>query len=240
MIVNQTGKPYSKRDGDFFAGDFKERGFSADALLNYLALLGWSPGEDREKMSRLEMIESFSLDRVKSSAAQMDIRKLTHLNGQYVAEMALDQFASVIREKLSACDWAGMIEEGALLKVCELMQSRTHLYSYAVDWKYFFSDDFEYDEKGVRKCLMKEGIGDALGMLRGELRGISFSCQEIGETIRSVERSRDIREGKLNQPIRVAVTGRTAGAGICETMEVLGQETVMARLGRAVEMVDGA
>ncbi|MFH0898875.1 MAG: glutamate--tRNA ligase family protein, partial [bacterium] len=81
MIVNQSGKPYSKRDGDAFVGDFKEKGYLPDALFNYLSLLGWSPGDNREKMSRKEMIEAFSLDRVKSAPAQFDIVKLQNMNG---------------------------------------------------------------------------------------------------------------------------------------------------------------
>ena len=94
MIVNQSGKPYSKRDGDAFVGDFRKKGFLPEALFNYLALLGWSPGDDREKMTREEMIEAFTLDRVKSSPAQFDTRKLLNMNGMYIAEMPFDDFLS--------------------------------------------------------------------------------------------------------------------------------------------------
>ena len=107
MIVNAQGKPYSKRDGAAYVGQFREMGYSADALFNYLTLLGWSPGEDREKMSRAEIIAAFTLDRVKSAPAQMDLRKLTHMNGLYLAELPLDQFMTGVREFLARLDWAG-------------------------------------------------------------------------------------------------------------------------------------
>ena len=140
MIVNQHGKPYSKRDGAAFVGEFKENGFLPEALLNFLTLLGWSPGGDREKLRRAELVELFSLDRVKSSPAQMDLRKLTHLNSQYVAELPLVQFTDAAKSTLVGSEWAQGVDEDYFGKVCALMQSRTHLYSYARDWKYFFSD----------------------------------------------------------------------------------------------------
>jgi len=83
MIVNEAGKPYSKRDGDAFVGDFKAKGFLPEALFNYLALLGWSPGDDREKMSKQELAEAFTLGRVRSAPSQFDINKFRNLNSLY-------------------------------------------------------------------------------------------------------------------------------------------------------------
>jgi len=239
MIVNQHGKPYSKRDGDCFVGEFREKGFLPDALLNYLALLGWSPGDDREKMSVAEMVEAFSLERVKSSPAQMDMRKLTHLNGQYVADMPLDSFAAAVRERLAGKEWAGNAEESYFNRVCELMQSRTHLYSYADEWKHFFSDDLAYEEKAVRKMLKKEGRREALMEARARLTDTDFSEQGIEKAIREAEASRGIKEGKLNQPIRVAVTGMSKGAGLYETLALLGKERCLKRLDYAAESLCG-
>ncbi|MBO7742368.1 MAG: hypothetical protein J6S21_07430, partial [Victivallales bacterium] len=95
MIVNAQGKPYSKRDGDAFVGDFRDKGFTADALFNYLSLLGWSPGDDREKMSRQELIDAFTLERCLRAPSQMDIQKLTNLNGQYIAAMGEEEFRAL-------------------------------------------------------------------------------------------------------------------------------------------------
>jgi glutamyl-tRNA synthetase len=235
MVVNQHGKPYSKRDGDFFVGEFRDRGYHPEALFNYLALLGWSPGDDREQMTRTEMIESFTLERVKSGPAQMDVRKLTHLNARYVAEMPLDQFVACVRDALGACSWAGDADEAYFLQVAELMQSRTHLYDHATQWAYFFSDDFEYEDKAVRKGLRKEGVREALLDLGARMADMEFSEASIESAIRAAETAAGVKEGKLNYPVRVAVTGRAAGAGIYETMALLGRERVLSRLGHAAE-----
>ena len=235
MIVNQNGKPYSKRDGDCFVGEFREKGFLPEALLNYLAFLGWSPGDDREKMSVAELVEAFSLDRVKSSPAQMDLRKLTHLNAQYITETPLDAFVTAVRQRLADRDWAAGAEEGYFRQVCELMQSRTHVYSYTDEWKYFFSDDLDYEEKAVRKNLKKDGRREALAEAHKSLGETDFTEEGIEKAIRSAEADREIKEGKLNQPIRVAVTGLSRGAGLYETLALLGRERCLQRLAHAAE-----
>ncbi|MCF7848900.1 MAG: glutamate--tRNA ligase, partial [Kiritimatiellales bacterium] len=100
MIVNAQGKPYSKRDGDAFVGDFREKGFLGDALFNYLALLGWSPGDDREVMTRDEMVEAFTLERCQSSAAQVDLKKLTWMNGEYMLKLPVETFDAMCFQAL--------------------------------------------------------------------------------------------------------------------------------------------
>ena len=85
MIVNNQGKPYSKRDGAAFVGEFREQGFLPDALFNFLALLGWAPGDDREIMTRQEMAQAFDFAHCKASPARFDVKKLTWMNGEYVA-----------------------------------------------------------------------------------------------------------------------------------------------------------
>ena len=165
----------------------------------------------------------------------MDFKKLTHLNAQYVAEMPLDDFVACVRDALTDCAWAGDANEDYFLQVAELMQSRTHVYDHSTQWRYFFSDDFEYEEKAVRKGLRKEGVRDALRDLMARLADGEFSEATIEAAIRASEAEAGIKEGKLNYPARVAVTGRATGAGIYETMALLGRERVLSRLDHAVE-----
>jgi glutamyl-tRNA synthetase len=234
MIVNAQGKPYSKRDGAAYIGQFREMGYSADALFNYLTLLGWSPGEDREKMSRAEIIAAFTLDRVKSAPAQMDLRKLSHMNGLYLAELPLDQFMKGVREFLAHLDWGRNLDDAYLATVCKLMQSRTPLYSQAETWNFFFVDPIPYDDKAVQKNLKKEGARTTLESLGALLAKTDFAEASIQQAIRQAESALGTGEGKLNQTLRVAVTGVTIGAGICETLHVLGKERSMTRLNFAL------
>ena len=239
MIVNAQGKPYSKRDGAAYVGDFREKGFHADALFNYLTLLGWSPGDDREKMTREETIRLFTLDRVKSGPAQMDLRKLTHMNGLYLAELPVAEFARGVQAAIGRYEWAQALDPAYFLEVCTLMQSRTPVYAQAADWKYFFVDPPDYDEKAVQKVLQKEGAKAALEHVRAHLTQAEFSVAGVQQAIRKAEAAVGQGEGKLNQPIRIAVTGTAVGAGIYEAMAVLGKARSLARLEHAITNLCG-
>ena len=237
MIINAQGKPYSKRDGAAYVGQFRDMGYSPDALFNYLTLLGWSPGEDREKMTRDEIISLFTLDRVKSGPAQMDLRKLTHMNGLYLNELPLERFAEGVRRHLATLDWGANLDEVLFMKVCRLLQSRTPLYTDSSAWKYFFSDPITYDEKAVQKTLKKEGVKACLESARSHLAQCDFSEPAIEQVIRKAEAGHNLGEGKLNQPLRIAVTGVTTGAGIYETLAILGRERSLARLDNTLAII---
>jgi glutamyl-tRNA synthetase len=240
MIVNQQGKPYSKRDGAAFVGEFRENGFLAHALFNYLALLGWSPGGDREKMSRDEMVSLFTLDRVKNGPAQVDMKKLTHLNGLYVAELPAEEFVNMARARLAGQGWATGADDGLFRRVSAMMQTRTKLLTHVLDWKYFFSDDFVLDEKAVQKELKKPGSGPALAGLVRALEGSDFSAPAVERALRQAEKDAGLAEGKLNQVARVATTGVTTGAGIYETLALLGRDVSLRRLTKAEEGMCGS
>jgi glutamyl-tRNA synthetase len=234
MIVNAHGKPYSKRDGDAYVGDFRARGFHPGALFNYLSLLGWSPGDDREKMGREDAARAFTLDRVKSGPAQMDLKKLTHLNAQYVAEMPLDDFAREAGRVAAGQEWGRGVDPEYFRRVCALMQTRTHLYSYAKDWGYFFTDGVAADEKAARRHLAKEGAREALEKALRRLEACEFRAGAIEAALREAEREGGMQEGGLNQPVRVAVTGLGTGAGLYETLELVGKPRAMSRLAGAI------
>jgi glutamyl-tRNA synthetase len=236
MIVNAQGKPYSKRDGDAYVGDFRTKGFLPHTLFNYLALLGWSPGDDREKMTREELVTAFSLDRVKSSAAQMDIRKLTDLNGQYIAEIPPAEFATAAREWAAAQPWGTNLNPAEFAKVCGLMQIRTKTFADIAGWGFFFDEIPAYDEKACAKQLKEKPVQDALEMFAADVEKLpadELRAATVEAIIHGITAACGIQQGKLNQPLRVAVTGTTVGAGIYETVEVLGKARVLARLAHA-------
>ncbi len=236
MIVNAAGKPYSKRDGDAFVGEYREKGFLPEALFNYLALLGWSPGDDREKLTRDELVALFTLDRVQRAPARMDPAKLLNLNGQYMAELPFERFLETARQFAQGCSWGRAAAQDPVRfeRVAALMQSRTKLFSQVCEWGYFFRELPEYDEKACRKFLRRPGVIPALAALARKLPDSEFTSAAIEAVIRSVTDAAGLRPGSLNQPVRVAVTGRTIGAGIYETLEVLGRDRACARLEHAV------
>jgi glutamyl-tRNA synthetase len=240
MIVNAQGKPYSKRDGDAYVGDFRARGFLPEALFNYLSLLGWSPGDDREKLSRAELVALFTLDRVRSAPAQMDLGKLTHLNAQYVAELPADDFARTAYGAVQETAWGATLADDAYFRqVCALMQTRTHVLTMTADWAYFFTEAFPLDPKALQKALKKDGVRDALAALHAALaarRGGEPGEEDYARAIRDAETRHGIAEGKLNQAVRAVITGLARGAGLYETMALLGADRVVRRLSRVPQL----
>jgi glutamyl-tRNA synthetase len=235
MIVNASGKPYSKRDGDAFVGDFRDKGYLAEALFNYLSLLGWNPGDEREKLSRAELIEAFRLERVQQSSAQMDAAKLLNLNGQYMAELPFETFLAGAQAVAAAQPWGAAVAPERLAAVARLLQSRTKLYTDVAAWGYFFVDLPAYDLKAVEKYLCRPGVPQALEALSEALPEADFSSPAALEAlIAGVSAGWGIEPGRLNQPIRVAVTGCTVGAGVYETLSVLGLDAVRQRLQQAL------
>ncbi|HBM17396.1 MAG TPA: hypothetical protein DD381_13800 [Lentisphaeria bacterium] len=260
MIVNHQGKPYSKRDGDAFVGDFREKGYLSDALFNYLSLLGWSPGDNREKMTRSEMVEAFSLDRVKSAPAQFDIVKLLNINGLYMAELQDDIFLSLARTEAEKQLWLDSSLDSKLFSdVAELMKSRVKLISQVADWKYFFFDEsplfsgtggytaelnskaFSYDEKGLKKAFKeKDSTIGALSEFMRIFRQRSFACAACYESsIRDTEKELSLQEGKLNQPLRIVLTGTPSGADLANTMAILGKDRIINRLEKLLTIING-
>ncbi len=235
MIVNHQGKPLSKRDGDAFVGDFRDKGFLASALFNYLAFLGWSPGDEREKMSKNELIEAFSIERVLSSPAKFDGAKLANINGHYIAELATANFAEKIAnfaketERVEFTNWAESNSD-QFCKVAELMQMRTKMLSDIDSWGYFYNSTIKYNEKDLKKTIKPELI-PLLENLKAKLTNLaSFADMEIDKALRETETESDLPEGRLNRPFRVVITGSGSGADLVTSAAIIGKDKVIARL----------
>jgi len=242
MIVNQQGKPYSKRDGDAFVGEFREKGYLPEALFNYLALLGWSPGGDKELMSRSEMIQLFTLDRVQSSPAQVDLKKLQWMNGEYIRALPADRFETECRAVLQAAGlWRDDLPDGYFHRVMELLKPRIHLFKDAVpQCVYFLSEDFPFDEKAVAKRLQKPGAAEGLRAVRAVFAGLATFTPEATEAaLRQGAAARGVEAAELVHPVRVAVSGQGGGPSLFHMLEVLGRDRTVRRIDRALEKYGG-
>lgn len=237
MIVNAQGKPFSKRDGDAFVGDFRLKGYLPEALFNYLALLGWSPGDDREKMSKEELVEAFSLDRVISSPAQFDFAKLANLNGRYIAELSNDEFIKRIADFAEEVELSNVLswmkaDSAKFADVAELMRGRCKNLADVAEWAFFFEDDILPDAKLAEKTL-KPDILPAIAKFAELIRGAAgFAESDIEAAIADAEKSADLASGKLMRPLRVAATGAGSGADLVPSLILIGRERLLARLSR--------
>jgi glutamyl-tRNA synthetase len=233
--VNAQGKPYSKRDGDAFVGDFRAKGFLGDALFNYLALLGWSPGDDREIMTRDEMAEAFSLERCQSSAAQVDLKKLTWMNGEYMLKLPEEEFEAAAFAEL---DKAGIdAEPEYAVRVFSLIRERVKTAGdIAPMVGYFFSDDFEYDEKAVSKKLQKEGVADTLQQISDLFASLEvFDADSTDKALHEFVETSGLGFGAVMAPVRIAVSGAQSGPDLFPMLAVLGRKRVLARIDRTKE-----
>lgn len=243
MIVNAQGKPYSKRDGAAYVGEFQDKGFLPEALFNSLALLGWSPGDDREVLTRDEMIAAFTLDRVRQAPSQLDMTKLLWMNGQHLKRRGVEDLVAGCRAAMQRQGlWREDIEPDYFRAVIVCMGERIRLYSdLGEQAAFFFTEEYPYDEKSVRKRLLKEG---ALVILREELEVLAalpepFTAEATDAALHTLAERTGRQMGDLVHPVRVAVSGTGVGPGLFEMLAVLGKSRVVARIRRTLALYGG-
>ena len=230
MIVNNAGKPYSKRDGAAFVGEFRDQGYLPDALFNYLLLLGWAPGDDREVLTRDEMVKLFTLERCKSSAARFDIKKLIWMNGEYIRRQPREVYEKEFVSRVTA---AKLSTQGTNLPgILEQMQVRTKFYSeIPANCVYFFTDNYPFDPKGVEKRLKPAGVPELLEDVAKMYEALpAFTIEATHDATEKFCAERNTKLGPVVHPIRMAVSGLTEGPGLFEMLALLGKEKVLARL----------
>jgi glutamyl-tRNA synthetase len=239
MIVNAQGKPYSKRDGAAYVGEFQARGLLPGALFNYLALLGWSPGDGRECLPRGELVEAFSFAGVQASPAQFDPVKLLWLNGEHMRRLPEAERLDGHRADLAAHGlWpAAGLDDAYLRTVLRVMEDRIKVYSdTAAQTAYFFTDHFPWDDKAVRKRLHKPGVPERLLALRDRWAGLSsFDAAALEAALKALAEERGESPGDYIHAARVAVSGSGAGPGLFAMLETLGRDRVLARLAAGAE-----
>ena len=231
MIVNAQGKPYSKRDGAAFVGEFRDAGYLPDALFNYLLLLGWNPGDEREVLTREEMVCLFELEKVHVTAAKFDLKKLQWMNGEYVKRLPREEFRAAL---VRSVEQAGLSTAGVDLEyLCDQLQVRTKFLSDMPDnCVFLFSEDYPFDEKAVEKRLKKDGAKETLFDLVRRFGAVAeWKAGALEAVVK--ELSQGAGMGPWVHPIRVAVSGRGEGIGLFEMLQLLGRERTLARLERA-------
>ena len=241
VILSSSGGKLSKRKGAASVMDYRRAGFLPEALVNFLALLGWNPGDDREKMTKSELAGSFALEKVSPKAAVFDEQKLEWMNGLYMAECPVTFLADELLRQLKtdgtvAEDYS---DSGYLEKVAGLLRERTkRLTDLAGAARYFFADPELYEEKAEKKYF----TGDTAGYLRvlgSELDGSAgFSKTDLEELFKGIARSINVSTGKLIHPTRLAVSGASFGPGLFELLELVGKERVVRRIAAAVSHIE--
>jgi nondiscriminating glutamyl-tRNA synthetase len=244
LILAEDRSKLSKRHGSVSVLEFRDAGYLPEALVNFLALLGWSPGSGQEMLTREDLIREFSLDRVIKSGAVFDRTKLEWMNGQYINQMSGEELLEAVLPFLkqgAALEDAVLRERREWVKsVLILLKERARtLNDFVSLGEYFFRDDFQYDEKAVRKHLSDPEVGQRLKALKDAFsEARTFTQSETESILRRMADESGIKAAKLIHPLRVAVTGRQVGPGLFEVLELLGKEKVIERLDRGVSFLD--
>ncbi len=241
LILDMDGRKLSKRDGDVEVHSFRRHGYLPEALVNFIALLGWKPSGQREKFTLGEMIELFSVDRIGKSNAKFDRDKLLAFNTDAVAAASADRLLAGFKDFLSLNETPIPADDDELLGLLLEVNKgfRTFADIPAKCGVLFAPDDaYEYDEKAVKKVLAKnDGAGYAvLADIRAKLAECDWSLQAIETLIETYCRDNELGMGKVAQPIRVAVTGCVISPPIYDTLAILGRDKTLARIDRCLAM----
>ncbi len=248
LIFNPDGTKMSKRDiqsldelpsgkVDPDVQSYIKAGYEKEAILNYIALLGWSPGNDREFFTLSELEDEFSLQRVNKSAAIFDLQKLNHLNSEHIKNLDLTTLSQEFKTELESRN-IDYQSESYLQRVVELLQSRLHFrndfFTYS---SYFFTDPESYDPQVVKKRWKEDSAKLILEFIDEISKLDSFDKEAIETKLRNVSERHDAGSGRIIHPVRLAVSGVGVGPGLFDMLRVLGKETVIRRLKKAVKII---
>jgi glutamyl-tRNA synthetase len=234
VIVNEKRQKLSKRRDKVALESYREEGYLAEAMVNYLMLLGWGPGDDREIMPWAEMVPLFDLGNVNPSPAFFDEKKLRAFNGEYIRALPLDTFVARCGPWLDP-SW----DRETFAKVAELAQTRIAVLSeITANVDFLFLDEPVFDQASWDKAMKNAAVEILTGYL-ARLEKINMDSESLKSALEEVGAEHGLKLGKAQAPVRVAVTGRTVGLPLFESIEALGRERSMDRIRAALARLQG-
>jgi len=236
LILNIDGTKMSKRDRGASLTTYMEDGYAAEALVNYLALLGWSPKGNREKLPLPELIELFDLPQILRHNARFDMAKLVWLNGEYLRELDSERFYELsvlaLRRAGLAVDKFPTDYVRAALDTCK---GKVKLFSELPGYGgFYFTDAIQYDPEAAARELTPENKPRLLKLREAFEKLGKFEADAIGNTIKAVAQECGVKPGVLVHPTRLACCGNTAGPSLYHLIAILGKERVLQRLDLAL------
>ena len=242
VVVNEKRQKLSKRRDRVALESFRDEGYLATAMRNYLMLLGWAPGDDREIMPFDEMVAEFRIEDVNASPAFFDVKKLRAFNGDYIRSLPVDEFIAAVQPWLAppAASWPPeRFEPDVFAQLAPLAQTRIALLSEITAMVDFaFLAEPAVDEGSWAKA-MREPAADLLAEVAAAYEVVPWQADALRERLETIGASFGLSLGKAQAPVRVAVTGRTVGLPLFESMTVLGRAETLRRIESARERVTG-
>lgn len=235
-VVKEGGKKLSKRDGDAYYADFINKGYLPDAIINFLALLGWSPSDNNEKFSLSELEKAFSIDRINKSPAVFDIKKLNWVNAQYIKELSLFDLKEVCMPHLVS---SGIAEGKEVAWIDSLLMVLKDRISYGQEvielYDEFFEQEYSLDTE-MNEFLAEEGVNETLTAFRDLLKDLEgYTASDIKPLIKQAGQIAGSKGKMLFMPLRIATTASMHGPDLPQVLALLGKETVIERLNSLIK-----
>jgi nondiscriminating glutamyl-tRNA synthetase len=243
LILAEDRSKMSKRKGDTAVEQYREKGYLPEALINFLALLGWSPGSEEEIFSANQLVEQFSLKRVSRSPAVFDLNKLKWLNSHYIKTASLDHITDMALPYLKETGYiTGEVtdtdREWLKMVVAAVREYISHMAEITQHVDVFFNDDFQLESEEVGQILKQEQVPRVIDALLAKLdqKSAPLSMAEAKEMLRDLVRELKLGGRKVYMPLRLALTGKASGPELDELIAILGNERVKYRVKRALAL----
>ncbi len=238
LLLNEQKQKLSKRHGDVAAEDFRAKGYLREAFVNFIALLGWNPTGDRDIYTLDELIELFNIEKVNKGGAVFDLKKLDWMQQQYLKEVPSDELVPELKNALKKKDWDNF-DEKYYIKVINLFKERmTFVHELPDKAPYMFVEPQEYEEKYLNKHW-KEDTAAIIKPLIENLRSLEeFTHDNTHSLTKQYVEDRGLKLKVVIHPLRLMITGMSVGAGMFETMEVLGKQKCMERIDRFMNKME--
>ncbi|MBX7254796.1 MAG: glutamate--tRNA ligase [Candidatus Hydrogenedentes bacterium] len=244
MVLDEHGKKYSKRLHGANVLDWRDDGYLPETLINYVALLGWTPAEEgRELFTREELVEAFDIERLGKSAAKFDLKKLQWINGQHIRRLTPDE----LRDRVIPIMQAAGLDTSAkspewLTRMAAICQEKIPTLNDIVAYTdFFFSDPSQYEEKAVKKQWDKPDAVERMELIVQTITSVEpWTAEAIKHTFEELAEKSGLALGQYVHPTRLALTGKSVGPGLFELTELLGKDAVLERIARAVSYIRGS
>jgi glutamyl-tRNA synthetase len=235
VIVNEKRQKLSKRRDKVALESYRDEGYLAEAMVNYLMLLGWGPGDDREIMPWAEMVRLFRLEDVNPSPAFFDERKLRAFNGEYIRALPVEEFVARCQP------WVRTIpgyDPEVFARIAPLAQTRVAVLSEITGNVDFLFLDEPVRDQGSWDKAMKNAPVEVLTGYAERLETVAWDADSLKVALEEVGAAHALKLGKAQAPVRVAITGRTVGLPLFESIELLGRERTLARIHAALNRLN--
>ena len=240
LVHDEKGQKYSKRLHGANVLDWRNDGYLPESLINYLALLGWTPADGREVLTRQELVEAFTVDRVGSSPSRFDIKKVQWLNGQHMRKLPVEELRDRVLPLMqkAGLDTASKSPEW-LTKMTAICQEKIKTLNEIVEYTdFFFVEPTAYEEKAAQKQFKAEGAQDRLKtILQVFESATSWDHDTLKAAFEKLVAETGASLGQFVHPTRLALTGKSVGPGLFELAELLGKETCIVRIRRSIEYI---